>query len=183
MAEKTASTGPTGPTGSFYGGGSGGDETPRRAAGGGEPRRKPAGLAPQRGRRELKEYPLTDSDIHDLRNIGAGATFCFSVGSLCLGFWSNLYASLAFSDVAKNLLEAGTARQQDALIGAIFFYLVGMILVIMGYTRVADIKAEVDFGEGNQRLHTRLKIIIRGAIFISLLAVSFWLGTKYVSHG
>lgn len=90
---------------------------------------------------------------------------------------------MAFSEVAKNLLEAGTARQQDALIGAIFFYFVGMILIIMGYTRVADIKSEVDFGEGNQRPNTRLKIIIRGAIFISLLAVSFWLGTKYVSHG
>ena len=178
MADQPKTLGSAPPEPPVSSGAAGGDSQPTAP-----PRRRPSGLVPQRGRRELKEYPLTDSDMHDLRNIGAGATFCFSLGSLCLGFWSNLYASLAFSDVAKNLLAVGTARQQDALIGAIFFYCIGAILVVMGFTRVADIKAEVDFGDGDQRPNFRLKFIIRTVVLIALLGASFWFGTRYPGRG
>ena len=102
------------------------------------------------------------------------------MGSLCLGFWSNLYATLSFSDITKNLLAVGTARQQDALVAALFFYGVGFILLVMGYTRVAEIKAEVDFGGGRPR-YTLAKIIFKTVVILALLAGAFWLGRYSLS--
>ena len=129
----------------------------------------------------MKEYPLTDSDLHDLRNIGAGATLFFALGSLCLGFWSNLYATLTFSaDLPKQLLTVGTARQQDAMYAAIFCYAIAILLTVMGYTRISDIKAEVDFGDGLKNKYiVVIKRIVKIVLAAGLLVLAFWLGRKY----
>lgn len=133
----------------------------------------------------MKEYPLTDSDLHDLRNVGAGATVFFSLGSLCLGFWANLYATITYSSgLPDALVTAGAARQEDALVGAILFYAIGAVLTVMGYTRVADIKAEVDFpGEPRSKRLTWLKVMTAILIVLGLVAVSFWFGTRLGIHG
>lgn len=164
-------------------GGSGGEDIQRRGiAGAGVQtiqRRRPSGLVPQRGRRPMKEYPLSDSDLHDLRNMGIGAVLCFSIGSVCLGIWSNIFTSMGFaSDVPKELLSIWTAREFDVLIAALISYFIGLVLVGMGYSRIDQIKSEVDFGEGNNSRRRRWPWVICGiAIAAALIYGGYWLGT------
>ena len=125
----------------------------------------------------MKEYPLTDSDLHDLRNTGIGAVICFSIGSICIGIWSNIVTSMAFvPDAPKELLAVWTDRQRYALWATIGFYALGLILVVMGHTRVEHIKAEVDFGEENIQPRRWVRGI--GIILLALLLVGsgYWLG-------
>src|SRR5690348_9327242 len=97
----SSSAGPTLPGRAASGGGmptgpaAGGTVTKPRPPTGSQARRS-SGLTPSRGRRLMREYPLTDSDLHDLRNIGIGAVFFFTVGGIAIGAWSNIVTSMAF---------------------------------------------------------------------------------------
>lgn len=172
-----------GPTGAI--GGSGGADIEQRGATGPPgspttitPRRRPAGLAPQRGRREMKEYPLTDSDLHNLRNMGAGAALCFSAGSICLGVWSNIITSMTFaSDVPKELVSLWAGRQTDMAIATVAFYAIGVVLVFMGYTRVEEIKSQVEFSDGSPYRPKRwLRVVAAVVIALFLIGGGYWLG-------
>jgi hypothetical protein len=173
---------PEGPTGPVAGG-SGGTEIQQQGVTGPagpltiQRRRAAAGLAPQRGRREMREYPLTDSDLHDLRNIGIGTLVCFSIGSVCIGMWSNIVTSMAFvPDAPKELLAVWGDRQRYALWAAIGFYVIGLILVAMGFTRVEQIKGEVEFPSGRHNSRARIIRVIAYVIaVIVLVGVGYWL--------
>jgi hypothetical protein len=184
MADTTASPplSPTGPAGPV-GGGSGGTEIQQQGTTGPggtttTQRRRAAGLAPQRGRREMREYPLTDSDLHDLRNIGVGTVISFSVGSVLLGIWSNIITSMAFvPDAPKELVAVWADRERFAFLGAMAAYAVGVILILVGYTRVDQIKSEVEFPDGSR--FRRRRWVLVAAILIAaglLVGGGYWLG-------
>jgi hypothetical protein len=140
-------------------------------------RRPRGGIVPQRGRREVKEYPLTNSDLHDLRNMGAGAVLCFSVGSVCIGIWSTIVTSMAFSsNVPKELVATWTARQTDVLIVALGMYFLGLVLVALGHTRVEEIKAEVDFGDGMIKPKRWFRVVLILVTATILVGFGFWIG-------
>jgi hypothetical protein len=175
MVEETSTPGPSeSPAGTVVGGAS---TAPQGTTTGEAPPRRPrAGLAPQRGRRIMKEYPLTDSDLHDLRNTGIGAVICFSLGSVCIGMWSNIVTSMAFvPDAPKELLAVWADRQKYALWATIGFYALGLILIAMGFTRVEQIRSEVDFGdEGGHSRWIRNGIL--AVLAILLVGGGYWLG-------
>jgi hypothetical protein len=124
----------------------------------------------------MREYPLTDSDLHDLRNTGIGAVISFSFGSICIGIWSNIFTSMAFvPDASKELLAVWGDRQKYALGASIFFYAIGAILIAMGFTRVEQIRNEVYFGDGKSPWR-RMRIIVFIVIAILFIGGGFWLG-------
>jgi hypothetical protein len=124
----------------------------------------------------MKEYPLTDSDLHDLRNMGIGAVVCFAIGSVCIGIWSNIVTSMAFiPDAPKELVAVWTDRQKFMLWATIGFYAFGLILIAMAFTRVEQIRAEVDFGDG-ERPRRWVRVIIAIVAAVLLIGGGYWLG-------
>jgi hypothetical protein len=118
MVDKVASTGPTGSTGPFSGGGSGGNETQRRGITGGEPPRQRLGGAVRRGTRQMKEYYLYDSDFRDLERTGAIAALLFAVASDCFGSAGNVLVGIEFADnIPAAKLAEWSAYRNVALSG------------------------------------------------------------------
>ena len=136
---------------------------------------------PQRGSRPMKEYPLTDSDLHDLRNTGVGATFFLSVGSVLIGIWSNITTSMAFSSqVPKDLLAIWNDREHWTLFGSVGCYVIGFLLVFMGYTRMEQIKADVVFQDGtNYKPKRWLRVGLGLVVLIVVFVFGYWVRGEY----
>lgn len=94
------------------------------------------------GRREMKEYPLTESDIETLGLTKGGATFFFSAGSLLLGFVLNQFKDASWAAITTSLSSPLPA---SALGAAVVCFLVGGYLWFRNGSTIRRIKQEVKF--------------------------------------
>jgi hypothetical protein len=90
QAEVSSSGVPQGAPGAVGGSGSEPTDASRPAVGStGRQRRATTNIRPNVGKREVKEYPLTESDIETLGLTKGGSTFFFSLATLLIGFVLN----------------------------------------------------------------------------------------------
>lgn len=107
-------------------------------------RRPNTNIRPNVGRRDMKEYPLTDSDIETLGLTKGGATFFFSAASALLGFVGNQIKLFSWDGVTTSLAQPVPAF---ALGAAAICFLVGVYLWVANGSAIRRIKREVQFEE------------------------------------
>jgi hypothetical protein len=62
-------------------------------------------------------------------------------------------------------------------VGAVAFYLFGILLMAMGYNTVAEIKSEVDFGDGDDYgIPHWIRIAILIIVVLVLFGAGYWFG-------
>lgn len=135
---------------------SGGDvvRPPRRAAtdaagsAGAEPtptrvRRPTTNIRPNVGKRDMKEYPLTDSDIETLGLTKGGSTFFFSIASLLIGYVFNTVKDAATWELAWQRIAAPLSAA--AIGAAIVCVIVASYLWYRNGSTIRRIKHEVKF--------------------------------------
>jgi hypothetical protein len=109
----------------------------------GRARRATTNIRPNVGKREVKEYPLTESDIENLGLTKGGATFFFSVGSLLLGFVLNRIKDASSWDAFANGMSSPVSA--FAVGAAAVCYLVGAYLWFRNGSTIRRIKQEMKF--------------------------------------
>jgi hypothetical protein len=126
---------------------------PKNAAQGGnptEPQTSAAGgssFAFQYGKRHVKAYPITESELSEIGTLRGLSTFCFSVSSALLGFGGNMFVSYlsAPSEPIRNNSTDWKTGIISALGVALVFLLIGAFLMYKGHTKIADINRETLF--------------------------------------
>lgn len=118
-------------------------ETRATGSSGSRNRRPTTNIRPNVGRRDMKEYPLTDSDIETLGLTRGGATFFFSVGTLLLGLALNKFNEI---DSWNKLIQIlSTPLNAGALGAAIVCFGTGAYLWHRNGSAIRRIKSEVRF--------------------------------------
>jgi hypothetical protein len=108
------------------------DPRRRRAAGSGFDRRS--------GRREMKEYPLTEGELNELATLGIGATIAFAIMSALLGFAVDVTKDFAFEDVPAAAKSFWSGLRLAALLFAAASGALGIGLLWRGRNRLRQIK-------------------------------------------
>ena len=95
------------------------------------------------GRRAVKAYPVTESELSNMFLLQAGSTVCFSLATFFAGIWLNVAQGLALASgvpAAKIAFWSGLEIAFGA--GTILFAVIGFCLVCFGRHKVSQIKGE-----------------------------------------
>lgn len=134
------------------------------------------------GKRRMRQYPLTESELTALGNTGAAATACFSIGGALVGFSVNLYkdTKLAQGLTADQVAMAGTINTACLVVG-ICFLVVGAVLFLYGRRTLDKIKAETTFNDGLPPfvIPNWQALIFRSSVVLVLLLVGIAIGLFY----
>lgn len=106
------------------------------------------GFDRQPGRRPMKEYPLTQSELYGLASLGALTTGCFSVASGLLGYASSIAKDIAFfgSNIPETALNHYALARDLSLYGSLGLFAIGVALMGVGGIRVRQIIKETIHG-------------------------------------
>jgi len=121
----------------------------RRGAGGSGQPRQPIGstITPNYGKRNVKSYPLTESELNEIGSLRTQTTVLFSIGTGCCSFsWSLV------QDIFKSTKWDSLTWEIFPLLAYVLFA-VGLLLCLFGFvsfrsskTKVDNIKKETNFG-------------------------------------
>ena len=105
--------------------------------------RRHTGFDTKPGRRAMKEYVVTKSELYELGGVGLFATLFFSVASAFGGFAVDASRDLAFNaTAAKEALAFWGAMRTAATIVTIVFFVFGVLLIVYGGFRLNGILEE-----------------------------------------
>lgn len=107
------------------------------------PARRGSTYVAKGGRRSVKAYPVTESELSNLGLLQAGSTACFSLATFLIGIWLNVAQGIALQTGAPATEVAyWTALRIAFLIGGLLFAVVGLGLVVFGQHKIRQIKNE-----------------------------------------
>ena len=103
-------------------------------------------LTVQQGKRQLKAYAITQSELNELGAIGLLASVSFAIATLSCGIWLDVAKDIAFSkELPSATLAFWHGVSTSAGTVALLTFLAGVGLVCRGGTRLAAIKRETEF--------------------------------------
>lgn len=101
------------------------------------------------GRRDMKEYPLTEGELNELAYTGGFGTLFFSLAAFLLGLWIDVSKDIALSpEVSEAERAFWNAVKVGCLIGAAVAVLIAVLMFWRGYHRLSQIKKETKHGQG-----------------------------------
>jgi hypothetical protein len=110
--------------------------TPAAASAGTPSRRRAqtgSGFVRMPGRRPMKEFPLTKTELYGLASIGGFATLCFSGGSAALSYASTVTKDIAFSsNVSEKVISYYSGLRDVAFYGSFGLFFVGIVALAAG---------------------------------------------------
>jgi hypothetical protein len=93
----------------------------------------------------VKEYPITESEMHELKSLGMIATVCFSLASGIAGFLIDLQKDLSLSQGApEKAVSFWTGVWWASAFAAVSFAAAGGWAIYKGSSRVEEIKNETE---------------------------------------
>ena len=98
------------------------------------PRGGASGFNRKPGVRQMKEYPLTKSELWTLGGLQAGSALSFSIAGWLTGFYLNARQAVQFAgnDVSREVLGQWQGYADMAWYGAAFTWTLGVLLVALG---------------------------------------------------
>ena len=105
-------------------------------------------IIPKSGRRNVKEYPLTESELNELSGLQGFRALFLAAGSTFLGVWFTIFQSFGISDNLKPEAAAKWgAYMYCAGAAALLCYGFAIYFWRQGRTRLGQIKSETQHGE------------------------------------
>ena len=105
-------------------------------------------IIPKSGRRNVKEYPITESELNELSGLQGFRAAFLAIGSTFLGVWFTIFQALGMSGgIRPGTSEKWSAYMYCAIVAAVICYGFAAFYWLRGHTRLGQIKGETDHGE------------------------------------
>lgn len=97
------------------------------------------------GTRSMKAYPITETELNELFQIGIFATLAFSLSAGCFGFTINIIKDISINNSESEIAELWGHISAFSLIGGVIFLLIGWLLIRHGKSKISQIKIDTKF--------------------------------------